>query len=323
MNMAIKPSHAERVLAVAADSSASARSAVAASWNRSMQRYGLDPRHSRPPARVSNEALSEAQDRIGAMARAAQAALDSLFMAVGGTGCCVMFTDRSGILLDRRGAAGDMETFNRWGMCIGSVWNEENEGTNGIGTCLAEERALTIHREQHFFTRNTGLSCSAAPVYDHQGRLAAALDVSSCRADHTEAFVGLIGIAVAEAARRIEVQNFRMAFPEARVVMTPDLDRHSGALLAVDTDDLIVGATRAARLAYGLTNARLATPLPADTILGNGCDRRAELKRAERGALHRALAATGGNVSAAAKALGISRATLHRKMNRLEMHTEH
>jgi transcriptional regulator of acetoin/glycerol metabolism len=43
----------------------------------------------------------------------------------------------------------------------------------------------------------------------------------------------------------------------------------------------------------------------------------ADLERAERGALRRALASSGGNVSAAARALGISRATLHRKMRSL------
>jgi len=38
---------------------------------------------------------------------------------------------------------------------------------------------------------------------------------------------------------------------------------------------------------------------------------------AERGAVQRALARAGGNVSEAARALRVSRATLHRKMNRL------
>ena len=33
----------------------------------------------------------------------------------------------------------------------GHRWSEESVGTNGIGTCLVEQRALTIHRDQHFF----------------------------------------------------------------------------------------------------------------------------------------------------------------------------
>jgi transcriptional regulator of acetoin/glycerol metabolism len=61
-------------------------------------------------------------------------------------------------------------------------WSEKFEGTNGIGTCIVEQRAVTIDRDQHFFTRNSGLFCTTAPIFDENGDLAAALDVSSCRA---------------------------------------------------------------------------------------------------------------------------------------------
>jgi transcriptional regulator of acetoin/glycerol metabolism len=318
-----KLSHEDRIIAVTRDSSASARSAVAASWARSLQRYGLDPHKPKPVRMLSAAELHLARERLGSMVRLAQSSLDLLFQAVGGVGCSVLLNDRHGVVLDRRGHPADDDVFQRCGLWPGGVWSEESEGTNGIGTCIAEERALTIHRDQHFFARNTAFSCSAAPIYDHEGQLAAALDVSSSRADLTESFVGLMTIAVADAARRIESLNFRHAFANARVVMTPDLERHTAGLLAIDRDDMIVGASHAARQAYGLTNARLAKPLPANSLLSNMDEPSEELKRAERGALRRALAASGGNVSAAARALGVSRATLHRKMKWLGIQSGH
>jgi transcriptional regulator of acetoin/glycerol metabolism len=108
----------------------------------------------------------------------------------------VLLADRNGITVERRGAPGDDATFISWGLWPGTGWSEESEGTNSIGTCLAEQRAITIHRDQHFLTRNTLLSCTTAPVYDHKGHVAAAFDVSSCRADQTEALVNLIAMAV-------------------------------------------------------------------------------------------------------------------------------
>ena len=317
----VRTGHAGRVLAVAGDGSASARSALAASWMRSLTRYGLDPTDTRPPLTLTGPELREARKRVEPLLRAAQASLDHLFHAVGGTGCCVLFTDRHGVPVDRRGAGADDETFHRWGLWTGAVWSEEREGTNGIGTCLAEERALTIHRDEHFHSRNIGLSCTVAPIFDHEGRLAAALDVSSCRSDLTGGFVGLIAAAVADAARRIEAQNFKQAFPEARIILAPDTARCTTALLAVDADDLIIGATRAARAAYGITSARLARPLPAGTILDSFADRHEDFDQAERGLVQRSLARAQGNVSAASRALQISRATLHRKMNRLGLHS--
>ena len=111
------------------------------------------------------------------------------------------------------------ETFHRWGLWPGAVWSEAHEGTNGIGTALAEHRPVTIHRDQHFHARNTGLSCVTHPIHDPFGRLAGALDVSSCRADATEAILGLISAAVADAARSIEAQAFRQTFCDARIVL--------------------------------------------------------------------------------------------------------
>jgi transcriptional regulator of acetoin/glycerol metabolism len=308
--------HADRITAIASDPSASGRSALFASWARSLTRYKLDPQDARPPLRLDPAELRLARESMAPLLLAAEGTLDRLFQAVGGTGSCVLFTDARGVPVDRRGACGDDATFRGWGLWTGTVWSEESEGTNGIGTCLAEGRALTIHRDQHFHTRNTGLSCTVAPVHDHQGRLAAALDVSSCRDDLTEGFSRLISAAVADAARRIEARHFRGAFPGARIVLAPDADWGSGALLAIGRDDMIVGATFAARQACGITDAMLARLLPAEAILSPRAGTAENLEGAERGVLQRALARCGGNVSAAARALGVSRATLHRKLRR-------
>lgn len=307
--------HAEHVFAVATDSSAAARSAIAASWVRSLNDYGLDPERPRRPERVEQARLDEARDRFALMLQAAEPALDRLFEAVGGSGSCILLTDHEGIPLERRGAACDDDGFQRAGLWTGMVWHEAREGTNGIGTALAESRALTIHRDQHFLTQNTGLTCTAAPVYDHEGRLAGVLDVSSYRRDLDGAMVSLIANAVGETARRIEATHFRRVFNAARILLGPETDRDAGALLAVDRDDLVVGATRAARRLYGISTDRLAAGLPAGAILDD--TETENLLSAERGVIQRALARAGGNVSSAARSLGLSRATLHRKMNRL------
>ena len=140
------------------------------------------------------------------------------------------------------------------------------------------------------------------------------LDVSSCRADHTEAFANLIALAVTEAARRIEADLFRTAFARARIVLTAPVDGQGGGLLAVDADDLVIGATRSARAALGIALDR---PMPASDLLGGTAQE--HFGDVQRSMLQRALLRSQGNVSAAAKALGVSRATLHRKMKRFEI----
>lgn len=314
--------HADRIHA-AIETNAAAKSALVASWKRSAALHRLDPAERKPPLRLTDSELTLARQRIEPLIRASQASLDRLYLAVGGIGCCVLLADRDGVPIERRGAVADDDTFQDWGLWTGTVWSEESEGTNGIGTCLVEGRALTIHRDQHFYTKNTLLSCTTAPIYDHEGNLAAALDVSSCRADLTKGFVNLIAIALNDAVRRIEVENFRLAYPDARIVVAPTPDQAPGALLAVDRQDLVVGATRSARMAFGLTSEVLAKPLPATDVLGGQTSFAEDLREAERAILERTLIGSNGNVTAAARTLGMSRATLHRKLSRFGLRRAH
>lgn len=307
--------HADRIQS-ALNSDKAARSALVASWRRSLSLHRLDPAAHAPTMRLSDWELRGARSAMEPLVHAAQASLDRLYLAVGGVGCCVLLADRNGVPVERRGSPGDDGTFHQWGLWTGAVWSEDAEGTNGIGTCLIEQRPVIIDRDQHFLSRNTLLSCTTAPIYDHEGKLAAALDVSSCRADLTQGFLNLISIAVVDAAKRIEADHFRLAFPDARIALAPTPDNSVGALLAVDKNDMVIGASRAARLALGLTQDALANGLAAADILGGEGSGAVDLPGAERATLQRVLARTHGNVSAAAQQLGISRATLHRKLNR-------
>lgn len=298
----------------ALESNSAARSPLVASWSRSLRLHGLDPEKRDLPTRLSARQFAVAREKNRAMIQAAGPSLDQLFLAVGGVGCCVVLADDDGIILERRGATVDDRDFANWGLWTGTVWSECLEGTNAIGTCLAEKRPVTITRDQHFLARNAALSCISAPLFDIDGRLAGALDVSSCRADLTEGFATLISHSVQEFARRIEAETFRQAFPNARILMVAGRGRVSDGLLVVDKDDLVIGASHSARLAFHLVGDLTAVPRPVDDLLGvrgeDGFD------TAERAVLARALARSRGNVSAAARGLGVSRATMNRKLNR-------
>lgn len=217
-----------------------------------------------------------------------------------------------GIPLERIGNPTEDRDFAEAGLWTGTNWSEAAAGTNGIGTCIAERRPVLIHRNQHFLSVNTTLTCASAPVHDADGEIVAVLDVSNARLDMTEGMAGLFGHIVTEAARKIEADLFHASFPRARMVLVPGIDRGVGALLAVDADELVIGATRAARTHLGLSDDLAKAPVPVADILDLPAHERPE--DGERAVLSRALARSGGNVSAAARALGLSRATFHRKL---------
>ncbi|MCO6185466.1 helix-turn-helix domain-containing protein [Rhizobium sp. L1K21] len=308
--------HADRVYSTAEHSSAAASSPIAASWRRCVSQHKLAPEVAREPQRLGESEFHHVRERSSFVIEEATGEMDRLFSMTAQSGFCVLLTDENGVVLDRRGAIGDDKDFRDFGLWSGTLWSEESVGTNGIGTALADQRASTIYRDQHFLSSNINLSCAGAPIRDHNGRIRAALDISTCRDDTVEATMSILSSAVRDCAMRIETNLFRRAFPHARIVMVS----HSGpnALIAVDRHDIVLGANRAARLALKLDDSRISAGLPAADLLGEVASDDAEgLEDAERAAIRQALSRANGNVSRAAVKLGISRATMHRKIRRL------
>jgi len=313
--------HADRVYTLANEKSAPASSPIAASWRRCLTKHGLAPELARPPVRLTDAEFQETLDRSGDVFEEASTELDWLFGMVGKAGCCLVFTDSDGVVLDRRGVSSEDKEFRDLGLWMGALWSEASVGTNGIGTALAEGRMVTVFRDQHFLSANIGLSCASAPVRDHKGRIVAAIDISTARRDATEMIMPVLAQAVRDSATRIEVNLFRRAYRDARIVLVPAASHGSSALLAVDRDDMVLGATRAARLALKLDDTMIESGTPAADLLNEQFEVEGrDLLEAERAALRRALSRNNNNVSLTAQMLGISRATLHRKINRLGLH---
>lgn len=309
------PPHADIVLGAVRSPSMAAQSPVAASWCRSALHHGLNPDQSAKREHVDGTTLSQLTEQNHQLLTIARPVLDQMFRAVGQTGCGVMFSDAQGVLLERRIGAGDLVDFTAAGLVEGARWGEAEEGTNGIGTCLFEGKPVVIHRNDHFSSRNIGISCMDAPVHDPHGRIVAALDVSSCRDEHGTAMAEMIAVLVRDAARRIERDFFCQFFEGSRIIFLSDDTALGTALLATDRDDLVIGASRAARLQLGLNDASLAEPRPLSQVLGQ--EGAPSFDDGDRVVLRQALAQAGGNASKAARLLGIGRATLYRRMSRL------
>ncbi|MFM5917111.1 MAG: helix-turn-helix domain-containing protein [Novosphingobium sp.] len=312
-----RENHSDRVLAAVQSGNAAATSSVAASWCRSALHHGLDPSASSRGNRIGGSELELLRAANDELLAAATPVLDSLYGSVGRTGCAVVLSDTQGVILEARSQQGDHALFDAIGLAAGAEWSEAAEGTNGIGTCLVEARPVTILRQEHFASRNVGVSCMDAPVFDPEGQLVAALDVSTCRADHGEAMATMIAALVQDAARQIERDFFCRRFAEARIVYSAEGPGRGSALLAVDRDDLVIGATRAARRQFGLGAGRLVQSRPLAQVLGTG--EQSTFEDSERAVLRQALARSNGNVTAAARLLGIGRATMYRRMERAGM----
>ena len=233
---------------------------VSASWRRSAIEHGVDPLNSEAPRILLPHELKDLREPLDELIFIAQDEIDRLYRVVREAGYTVLFCDTAGIAVEHRGDNADASRFRYWGTWLGGMWSEAIEGTNGIGTCIAEERPVTIHRSQHFRSRHIDLSCSAEPVFDVDGKLMAVLDVSAIDPQLSERAHALTGALTATAARAIASRLFRERFRRDWIVaVSPLEDGEPGMLLAVDGNQRIVGANRAARTSLLLDDQKLRT----------------------------------------------------------------
>ncbi len=251
--------HAQEVYSVAQGGAPSIGiEEVSASWSRSANKHGVDPLANEAPRILSAGELKDFREPLDQLIFVAQDEINRLYQVAREAGYTLLFCDTEGVAVEHRGDDADASRFRYWGTWLGGVWSEALEGTNGIGTAIAEERPVTIHRSQHFRSRHIDLSCSGAPVFGVDGKLMAVLDVSAIDPQLSERAHALTGALTATAARAIAGRFFREQFRREWILaVSPIEDGEPGMLLAVDGDQRIVGANRAVRTSLLLDDQRL------------------------------------------------------------------
>jgi transcriptional regulator of acetoin/glycerol metabolism len=115
---------------------------VITSWKRSANKHGVDPDSNEAPRILSAHELKEIREPLDQLVLSAQEEIDRLYKVVREAGYTLLFCDAAGVAIEHRGEEGDASRFKYWGTWLGGVWSEALEGTNGIGTCIAEERPV-------------------------------------------------------------------------------------------------------------------------------------------------------------------------------------
>ena len=287
--------HVARVLSVAnqvtdrlADVDASSR--IASSWRRCLVNHKLDPARQGPPQTLTEAEIRHAAEPMEETIRLAMPELDDLARVLRDAGYCVNLADANATMLfSRLPGEADAKMFLDWKIYTGSNFAETFEGTNGLGTALAEEKPILVHRDEHFRAQWHMFSCAVAPLFDQAGRLAGAINITSCREDLERAAHQLALAVTMEATRRMEGAIFRGHFRDAWIATVPG-DGGSG-LIAYDDDRRVVGACRSARALLGLTDGMIAAGIDLSRYIkfdhhaARGTDELVELRRADGSAL--------------------------------------
>ncbi|WP_213603368.1 sigma-54-dependent Fis family transcriptional regulator [Pseudoxanthomonas japonensis] len=243
------------------------------SWRRCATEHALDPAM-RPDVRIeTNSRLRECRQQLEEHLHVARAGMEQLYKHVSDLGYVLLLTDAEGVTLDFIGNDTWDAPLRRAGLALGANWNEIHAGTNGIGTCIAEQSTVICDREDHFYIGHIGLSCTSTPLYDPDGAFMGALDVSALSSPDRRESLHLARHLTVLHARMIEDANFIRQFRAHWILrlgtVGPLVDVCGELMLAVDRDGRIVGANSGARQQLRLLDSLHTRDAARAQLVGN------------------------------------------------------
>src|SRR5271156_3385093 len=255
-------SHASRIIQVVESGlqPAGIEPLVTRSWHRCLREYGIEPSAPRQISVLNPQSVKQLQESLGQLLPVARAEMESLYEQIAGSGFAVILADTQGAVLSTITDPALQREFRHAGLSLGALWDERHEGTNGIGTCLAETGPVTVHREEHFRGYNLSLSCSAAPILNPHGGVLGVLDASTANSSdsrliqrHTMALVNM-------SAHLISRWNFLSEYAESWILRFHSRPEFVGllheALMAIDENGNILAVNESALVQLGCSNRR-------------------------------------------------------------------
>lgn len=251
-------SHVDRIFSCVAGNreTGEVETSIATSWERSLQHYGIDPSQASPVRILTSTELREHTQPIDRFLRIAKTGVQNLYRQVKDLGYSTLLCDANGVTVDWRGDERYAREWRETGLYLGALWSEQHEGTCGVGTAIVEQTPMTVHKGEHFRSKNSNLTCSCAPIIGPSGKTMALIDVSALHSPDSKDSQHLALQLVMQSARLIEDAYFLSQF-EDQWVLKLNFQREfaevsSECLIALDGGGRVLAADRSAGSALAL-----------------------------------------------------------------------
>jgi len=326
---------------------------VQRSWQRCLG-MGMDPTRSITFEAVSQSRMRHLLEANQPLLKAAAPVIRSLSRAMANTRYFAILTDAQGVVIDVNGPVDRQDPRAADIARVGVDLSERTVGTTAIGATLSELQPVWLHRGEHFFESTSVYSCAGAPIWGPDGRCVGMLDLTGIHVPEQPALKHLVAQSARSIENALTLSMphalmLRMNWP-GRVLgddndglVCIDADGLITALNrpAADMLDIPAGVEPGhcthhfAVPMHALFDAARAQAAATEMPLWSGL-RLQVLAQGDRPARSTARSATGahavplkdietalirkavddarGNVMDAARALGISRATVYRKL---------
>ncbi|MGF6754987.1 sigma-54-dependent Fis family transcriptional regulator [Paraburkholderia sp. GAS42] len=195
-------------------------------------------------------ALKLEQSRI--LCAHATPVMETLHEQIVNTQSMIVLTDSDGLILHSVGDDDFLRRAEKVALRPGANWAEDRQGTNAIGTAIAERTPTVVHGDQHYLAANRFLTCSSVPILDPYGDLIGVLDVTGDHRSYHQHTMALARMSV----QMIENHLFTNTFRETLRIAFHGRPEFLGTLMegiaAFTCDGRFLSANRSAQFQLGL-----------------------------------------------------------------------
>jgi transcriptional regulator of acetoin/glycerol metabolism len=154
------------------------RQLIQDSWYRCAH-GGIDANGTEAPLCVDDGEIERLRLANEELLSAARRPFATIGRMLEGTGAMLVLADRDGVMIEAVGDRKILTDGQDINLVIGGKWNEEDVGTNGIGTAIWAGQPVIVHAAEHFCAGIKSWTCAGAPIRDpFDGSVIGVVDLS-------------------------------------------------------------------------------------------------------------------------------------------------
>lgn len=213
-------------------------SQIAESWIKCAN-SGVNPSNGKGHIILENHALQELVEKNETIINTAKPLMQNLYKFFKGSSFVVVLTDAQGYILELFGDHDRLRSAQKLNFLPGANWKEDDVGTNAIGTVLSMGNPIQVSGAEHFCRQHHCWTCSAAPIMDEYGKIAAVLDISGPANSSYSHTLGMVVAAAAAITMQLKMLRKNKELTLANKRLTSIFNTMSEGVILIDRTGVI------------------------------------------------------------------------------------
>lgn len=245
------------------------------------KKFGIKKQQQASRKILGEEELQSLLQTETALRDVAHPIINDFYKLLESSGFIIILTDEEACVLD---VMGDRETIaraKRSGIYPGVYLNEENIGTNAMGTAIKENAPVQVSAREHFIEAFHVWTCSAAPIHDPEGEMIGTLNFTADKKLVHPHTLGLVMAAVRAIENSLQNQRIHNMLADSQQHAFSIMNNLTFGVMTITNDGLIEWINDFACTRLNIKRSLLINT-PVDKLLTAWDDIRQELQSASR-----------------------------------------